>query len=425
MFKESFYNFYIPKNDSILYFNGITCSNFIVTKSEHQKLQELFEDAIDFEINYPSIFNQFVKWGFLFDDSTDEIDTIRFRHRMATIDSKDYSLVINAALKEDNTDQKKCNCHNNPVGHMSDETVNKVINHILYMVNKKRITSLLIIWAGSDPLEHLEKVIYPISQFAQSICNKNSIKFKNHINTSLSDINISIIPKLIEIELNNIQISYNNTNTTHDDIALQKEIKNKIPTLYETLDDPTINLDIKGAISDNTKALIDGIQQKYTNRLVINYGKSAQVIQNIESKKRQQKKLRTQCRPKDIFSVKPHYKCNSDRMYHASINFDGKVYSCINRDYSDMYVFGEVNEHGEIKYNNEKLKQKLSKPPFENPMCLACKYLPMCLGPCSQKIMETHKDALESACILNYVDIDPEAFILNLYEEKLKQNNNV
>ena len=56
MYKLSKYNYVIPYNDRMIYFNGISLQTFSVSLKEHEKLQSLFQDLISFEINYTSVF---------------------------------------------------------------------------------------------------------------------------------------------------------------------------------------------------------------------------------------------------------------------------------------------------------------------------------------------------------------------------------
>lgn len=48
MYKLSKYNYVIPYNDRMIYFNGISLQTFSVSLKEHEKLQSLFQDLISF-----------------------------------------------------------------------------------------------------------------------------------------------------------------------------------------------------------------------------------------------------------------------------------------------------------------------------------------------------------------------------------------
>jgi uncharacterized protein len=122
--------------------------------------------------------------------------------------------------------------------------------------------------------------------------------------------------------------------------------------------------------------------------------------------------------PANVFSIGTRYRCYADRNYHTKINYDGKLYSCTARDYSEVYEIGTLLENGEIVYNVEKQIRKLARAPFENEMCLPCRYLPLCLGSCSQKIMEADSNQLEHICSLKHTEISPETVILDYHNRK-------
>ena len=53
-------------------------------------------------------------------------------------------------------------------------------------------------------------------------------------------------------------------------------------------------------------------------------------------------------------------------------------------------------------------------------MCLNCAYLPICLGPCPQKMVETPPDRLKDICVLKQTERPVKDMIIDLYETSLK-----
>lgn len=98
MYKLSNYNFCVPYNHRMVYFNGITSKVLSLSQEEHNKLTLLFTDLISFEINYNSVFQLFKRWGFIIDEQLNEIDVLRYRNRQAVFLDRRYHLVINPTL---------------------------------------------------------------------------------------------------------------------------------------------------------------------------------------------------------------------------------------------------------------------------------------------------------------------------------------
>lgn len=120
--------------------------------------------------------------------------------------------------------------------------------------------------------------------------------------------------------------------------------------------------------------------------------------------------------------------CYGDKYYHAELNYDGKVYRCTSRGYTEKQLMGELGEDGIIKWNEKMMAKRYSKAPFENELCLTCKYLPLCLGFCSQKLLELSEKELEELCCLRYMDVYPETMILNYFHylcERTKDSRTV
>ena len=115
--------------------------------------------------------------------------------------------------------------------------------------------------------------------------------------------------------------------------------------------------------------------------------------------------------------------CYVDRLYHTEINYDGKIFKCTARDYSDKYVKGTLQNDGHIEWNKDMIAKQYGKATFENEMCLACKHLPICNGTCSQKMIEIHNNNYESICPLKSSKVKPEYFIIDLYEKQMRSFN--
>lgn len=78
--------------------------------------------------------------------------------------------------------------------------------------------------------------------------------------------------------------------------------------------------------------------------------------------------------------------CNTDNLNQAIINYDGKIFKCTARDFTDKESHGYLNELGVIEWNTEKMKERLAVNLPQK--CHECKFLPCCPGICSQKIIE-------------------------------------
>lgn len=435
MFKLSNYNYVIPENNRYIYFNGISSQVMSLNANEHDRMQDLFNDIELFQQKYPSIFKRFQNWGYIIDQKTDEINILRYRNKMEVYGSKDYSLVLNPTLE--------CNfncwyCYEkHPGGHMNENMIERVKKHIEYMIKKKKITSLSLGWFGGEPMLYFEEVIYPISLFAKKLCKENNIPFYNSATTNASLITSLMLEKFKEIDLFGFQITLDGDQKRHDKIRNEKGkpsfyiivsnvnmLLKELPLCEITL---RINYDTFTLEKCDIKSVFNAIDKEYRKYVNIDfqrvwqtskaskeeYGKRIQLYQDCIKLGFSQKSIA------NVFNVGWVYKCYVDRINFAEINYDGKVYRCTARDYLDDYVVGELREDGKIIWNELEMAKRYGKPTFENKMCLACKYLPLCMGPCSQKIIEKSEETIAEACYLNYCEVKPETVIVDYYYKKM------
>lgn len=436
MYKLSSYNYFIPYQNRVIYFNGISNRVFSLNVKEHENIQILFRDLISFEINYYSVFNQFTTWGFIVDEKEDEIALLRFRNHQAIYADRNYRLYINPTLE--------CNfacwyCYEkHPQGYMSVETVEKVKKHLDYMVEQVGVESVSIGWFGGEPLLYFNEVIYPVSLYAKELCKKWGIPFYNTITTNASKIDQGMVERCDVINLSRFQITIDGDEKRHDKIRNEngepsfRLIMANINLLLEHLPDVFIilrvNYDDQTLKQCDMMSIFESIPVEYRNKVSIDFQRVWQTSKNHSNKNEMRLDLYDKCSElgfqqqgvSNSFHVGKSHKCYADRLCYGEINYDGKVYRCTARGYDDEHVMGELMENGIIKWDEKKMAHHLGKSTFDNDMCLACKYLPLCLGPCSQKVAETSKENLKNVCALNGCEVFPEEVITEYYEQKMK-----
>ncbi len=436
MYKLSHYNYVLPYNERYVYYNGISRQVFSLTISEHEKMQHLFHDLVAFEKEYPTVFAQFKDWGFVLENEIDEVNILKFRNRKDVYADRSYYLVVNPTLE--------CNfkcwyCYEeHPKGHMTKEILGRLKKCIEYLVVNRRIDSLSLGWFGGEPLLYFDEIIYPLSLHAKQVCEVNHIPFYTSATTNASKINMEMVVKMKEIGMTSFQITIDGDEKRHDKIRNEngepsfQKIMNNITLLCEHL--PNIHITLRVNYDNQTlqqsdmSSIFKKIPAIYRPIIYVNFQRVWQTVEKSNNESVERKNLHELCRElgfrdggiSNSFMPDGFYKCYADRDNYAEINYDGKVYRCTARGYDDQYVMGELKEDGRIVWNEKKKAQNIGFSTFENEMCLACKYLPLCMGPCSQKLLETPKERWKNLCYLNYCEISPEDTIIDYYKHKMK-----
>lgn len=81
--------------------------------------------------------------------------------------------------------------------------------------------------------------------------------------------------------------------------------------------------------------------------------------------------------------------CYADKENEAVINYNGNVYKCNARDFTDESKEGFLDENGNIIWNDTHLIRCNSL--LKNERCKNCSVFPICGGGCSQQAFE-HQD---------------------------------
>lgn len=199
-----------------------------------------------------------------------------------------------------------------------------------------------------------------------------------------------------------------------------------IPEVKITL---RINYDDQTLVRSDLNSVFISFPQEYREKISVDFQRVWQTVKANEKDNQERIELYKKCCDlgfaqsgigANIFAIGKNSKCYADRFYHTEINYDGKIYRCTARGYTDEYVVGKMDDNGIIHWNEYEMVRRFGKAPFENEMCLKCEYLPLCLGPCSQKVAENTSGDFSSFCYLNSMEVRPETIIIDYYKQKMK-----
>ncbi len=104
--------------------------------------------------------------------------------------------------------------------------------------------------------------------------------------------------------------------------------------------------------------------------------------------------------------------CYADKKNEAVINYNGDVYKCTARDFTKENKYGELNEEGEIEWNEKILTWETLK--IQSKACQNCRILPLCGGGCHQINLEAK--GLDK-CQMGYDNDKKDEVIMNRLEK--------
>ncbi len=437
MYKTSKYNYFVNYQDKVIWFNGISGSLIALNQKKAVVLKKLLEDLSSFKATHPSLLEKFKEERFITHEDSDELDVIRYLNRKS-VHSKGAKIIINPTMNCNFSCWYCVQPHKKTL--MSEEILNRIKRHITNLVTKREINSLTLSWFGGEPLLGFDEVVYPISIYCKELFANNDMQLQQHITTNAFLIDEAMIEKMQEINLNKFQITLDGDEKRHNKIRNVngqpsfKTIMRNINLICGGIDNPHITLRInydEKTLDGNIKGIFESIPKEYRKFIGVNFQRVWQTKKlNSEDNSIQENSKRIALQEysyslgfkhtsiSNSLSINNWHTCYVDKANFKHIDYNGKIYKCTGQSYGDKSAFGELLEDGTISWDMDKMSKMYGKSTFENEMCLKCKHLPLCKGPCSQKIYDTPSEKLSKICHLQGSEVKVESFIIDLYKNQ-------
>jgi uncharacterized protein len=433
--KESKYNYYIPFGNDYIFFNGIR-KKFMVVPQENKELAiKLIVNPALCEKLSPIFFTKIRRAGLIVDKNTDEINIIRAGHSKYK-GSQHYLLTILPTYACNFSCWYCIQHHREEV--MTPKMQEVVKKHICQYLLNNKIKLFELAWFGGEPLLCFS-IIKNISAFAQKFCKDHNIRFANGITTNGYFITEENAKEMRNLEFVGYQITIDGVREEHD----QTRNNSGCPSFDIILKNICMLCDI----IPNAKITL---RFNYSNKNI----KPLQIINEVNSIIPKHHRGRILILPRKLWQVPAEH--NHDRVnlinqlidgfrnagYQAypidiSMNFsgcyvnkehynaiypNGSVGKCTTKDIDE--VQGRLTCDGDIEWTENYLENKINIPFFENKMCLSCKHLPICMGPCPQDNGNVKIDLNKLKCSQSIVDTTFEDDVLHyctdiIYRQKL------
>ncbi len=330
MYKTSKYNSIIPLQDKMYYINALKGAVFPVKREEHRTLKALFSDPITFELEYPSVFNQFFQWGFFTD--SDEKEEMLFYYRYLDEVVNNSGLHLSLLLEK-----------NDPI----DTTFMECLKtYISAQLASRSISSLTLEWNGNHLLSCFDTHIYPFSKTVEAMCKEKKLDFYNQLNIAVS-CNPRIHNKLF-----------------HDKgVPTYDKHHSTIRSLCENSGSFDINLRIVRTADEEQ---YNSFTASLVNNERVRYLPVAHTDRNPKMGK--------------IFYIRKE-SIHCARKNLILINSNAEVFSSY-VNYINNAQTGNLDANGNIKWKTLQREKELAIPWFNNRICKKCPYLPLLVQVC-------------------------------------------
>ena len=394
-YKLSKYLYTLSKENIILIYSLLRKVIFAITKDKYSLLQT---NLSELKNEQPLFFSAMEKLGVIIPCDFDEIDQIKMLNKQVVFSNDAYRLTINPTLE--------CNfncwyCYEeHPKGHMQQETMDAIVNHIKLKIEDKSLKHLCLDWFGGEPLLYFDEVMHPLGKQIKEILDEKGISISGTATTNGYFINKERISKFKDIGLTNFQITLDGDKETHDKIKFCKNKKGSFQTIIDNINllceeldaDVAVRVNYTEKTLENINSIIDLFSEKAKNKITVLF----QQVWQDSFKKNVCAENNKKTFEKEGIKIKKHnlnnfHVCYADREQQVVVNYNGKIYKCTARDFNEEYALGELLPSGEIQWNIPAISKRFGSYTFENKFCLKCNLLPACMGLCSQKAVELPK----------------------------------
>lgn len=427
--KASQFNSFFPYEDKVVGYNALSDQFIVLDPMVHSLLEAaVSERNIDgLDSYHPEFYAFLIKKKFLVENEFNELEVVKNIREQVDIDGSTYTMVVNPTM---NCNFKCWYCYESHIkdSKMSNDMIEKIIKFSDNLIREKAYSSFHLSWFGGEPLLYFKDVVKPLigalhSKFAQA-----GIHFASSFTTNGLLIDQEMVSFCTQHDAIFFQITLDGDEERHDLVRFisknkgsYKQILNNISLLAENDCQVTVRINI----SENTLQGLENIaadfkafSPKAIANIVFSFQKVWQVTANIHSE------IEDNIQTFRDMGYKVEYiggradtlrnSCYADKKGQATINYNGDVFKCTARDFSDANKEGVLNDNGELVWN-EKRDQRLQAK-FKNTPCLSCKILPICNGGCSQNALESLG---EDYCVFDFDEKKKDEVIYHKFLEKV------
>jgi len=423
MNKLSNYNYEVSIDETTnVFYNSISDKILILNKDESLKVNYLLNNLQEFERDFPSIFQAFCAWHFIIDKKINEIDFIKENYLKTILNNSTLDLTINPTLDcnfncwycfvTENISQKKGT-------KMSNNVKEKILRLIEKKVKSREINVLNLGWFGGEPLLFYDEIFYEITNNAKQICEKYGCAYSNSIISNGYLLDNNKIKYMKSINMISMQITIDGCERKHNKIRNEngknsyKKIISNIIVASNILEKTQllIRINYDKTTLNNVEEIINDLNSVNKKNVLIDLQKVWQVSDSeslsIQFEEARNKFVSAGFNTR-IWAFKPsrYFSCVFDKNNSFAINYDGNIFKCVSRDYTTPLA--SISDDGDILFNDH-ANDYSARNVFDIQTCVKCKELPMCFGPCLQKIVENTN--LEDACVLKLSETKVEDYI--------------
>lgn len=372
---------------------------------------------------HPELYEQMVNLRMIVPQEMDETEEMIDSWKKADANPEHFAMIINPTL-DCNLRCWYCYEKHEEKSMMNEKTLSAVYKLIEDKVINQGIKSLDVSFFGGEPLLCYKEVVFPILNHATHLCHEYNVKISSHFTTNATLLTDEMIKELNALDFTTpigFQITLDGSKNIHNKVRVSPIEKNTYDTILHNVQSLLANgnqvyLRFNYA-SYNIESFRDVLSELKNvslderKRLNVNFQQIWQDKKKHPEIQQRAVELADEFKENDFKSDSDtfyfRHVCYADLENHIVINYDGNVYKCTARTFTDENKEGVLNPDGSITWNEKYAKRMAIK--YSNQACRKCKIMPICNGGCSQNKMDS--GCLNDKCYRGFGSKDKADYI--------------
>ena len=390
--------------DGILLFNSLNGALVKLSYDEYDEMQRFIFNSKEASSVMPrsGLINELISMEMIVDSSRDEFSELEQQY-WDFRNSAEYVKVVIAPTSACNFSCIYCFENGNSSSTMSDNTAHEIVNQIKNKLTTSQSKGLVLIWYGGEPLmawNTVQDITLALYQFCKSL----KIQFDSCIVSNGYLLSEDVVCRLKEIGCTTIQITLDGDSASHDTRRPLKNGGTTFQKIYENIilcSDKLrtcvrMNVDKKNV--DSVKLLIDKLSRDQLNNVYLSFARtepfknySEAVCYSREEFAQVEIELLTyaiMAGMKECVAL-PELNfgfCEAVCKHSLLFDPDGDKFFCWeNVGKKELTNCGTCN-HSQYIFLKDFFENTYS---FFDKKCMNCSILPICLGGCPQRKLET------------------------------------
>ncbi len=404
MKKISRFNNTINLTDSLTAIYNSREDQCVIVKKELSDL--LPENLPVIEQNHPSVYQDLINIKAIIEDTDDELAEIIERSRQIDNAKDHYRLIINPTM---NCNFKCWYCYESHVegSKISDGNIERICKFIDNVLNdQKELQTFELSFFGGEPLMYYSKVTRPIiDHFRSKYSDYPNVVFSISFTSNGYLLSDKILNHLLEgNEGKFFQITLDGSRDVHNNVRVAKKeggsydkiidsIQKLLAVGVEVMLRINYTADTISSVKEIAPDLSHFKQEELTNftvsfhRVWQDKDNNDEVVSELMIAKKafSDAGLIPKAEGDELFN-NFSYPCYADKSNEVVINYNGDIYKCTARDFSDENKYGHLNDNGELVWNDKLITWETLK--IQSKACQNCRILPLCGGGCHQINLE-------------------------------------